>query len=221
MPTDTLPDWERLLISMAAAQIALSESVLTELRDRFDQVLAELESVAGLKSADMQCPVQIVGSLDGIDTGVRQLIREEPLATTEVEAHGQRITVPTQAEILRIKGVLILRRNAMRDYIDFAALADSMGESLVAEALQAFDRLYPQPYGQSALLQLQIHLANPIPFDLGDLNLEKYKHLASMWSDWNSVKEACANTAIAIFDRLSEASRSANPCREHGSGLSG
>jgi len=56
----------------------------------FDQVLAELESVAGWKTARVQRPVQILGSLDGIDTGVRQLIRDEPLETTKVEIRGQK-----------------------------------------------------------------------------------------------------------------------------------
>ncbi|HEY8906074.1 MAG TPA: hypothetical protein VIM63_08545 [Rhodoferax sp.] len=52
----------------------------------------------------MQRPVQILGSLDGIETGVRQLIREEPLETITLDYHGERLTVPTEAEILRIKG---------------------------------------------------------------------------------------------------------------------
>jgi len=42
--------------------------------------------------------VQILGSLDGIETGVRQLIRDRPLDTAEIERFGQRLTVPTLAE---------------------------------------------------------------------------------------------------------------------------
>ena len=80
----------------------------------FDQVLAELESVAGWKTARLKRPVEILGSLDGIETGVRQLIRDEPLETTQIERFGQKITIPTQAEILRIKGVLILKRSTTR-----------------------------------------------------------------------------------------------------------
>ena len=45
------------------------------------------------------------------------------------------VTVPTEGEILRIKGVLILRRNATRDYLDFVALADRMGDAAVARTL--------------------------------------------------------------------------------------
>lgn len=224
MPTGTLPDWEEILSSAAHLQRILPEAVLvggsasavyaghrmsvdadhvlTDLRTRFDEVLAELESVAGWKTARVQRPVQILGNLDGIDTGVRQLIRDEPLETTRVEVRGQKLTVPTQAEILRIKGVLILKRNATRDYLDFVALADQMGGAKLAKALRRFDRLYPQPSKQSALQQLQIQLANPLPWDLEGMKLNEYKHLNARWHDWNAVKMVCANCAIAIFDRI-------------------
>lgn len=85
-----------------------AEHVLIDLRHRFDEALAELESVAGWKTARIQHPVHILGSLDGIETGVRQFIRDEPLETAGVDHHGARITIRTEGEILRIKGVLIL-----------------------------------------------------------------------------------------------------------------
>lgn len=106
-------------------------------------MLAELESVAGWKTARVQRPVQILGSLDGIETGVRQLIREQPLETTTLIHNGERLTVPTENEILRIKAVLILKRNATRDYLDFVALADYLGEEKTISALESFDNLIP------------------------------------------------------------------------------
>lgn len=159
MPKNTaaLPDWELVLSSAARLRRIVPDAVLvggtasaihaghrfshdadhvlTDLRHRFDEVLAQLASVAGWKTARVQRPVQIHGSLDGIDTGVRQLIRDVPLETTVVDYHGARITVPTEGEILRIKGVLILKRNATRDYLDFVALADHMGDESVSLAL--------------------------------------------------------------------------------------
>ena len=224
MPNDTLPDWEQVLSSAARLQHILPEAilvggtasalyaehrlstdanhVLTDLRHRFDQVLAELESVAGWKTARVQRPVLILGSLDGIETGVRQLIRNEPLETTQIERFGQTLTIPTQAEILRIKGVLILKRNATRDYLDFVALADRMGDGKMIEALWTFDHLYPQPNEESALQQLQIQLANPLPYDLEELNLAEYKNLDPRWQNWEAVKTACLGHATLIFDRI-------------------
>ncbi len=85
MPTK-LPDWELVLSAAARLQTILPYAVLVggtasaiHAGHRFsrDAVLQELESVAGWKTARVQRPVQILGSLDGIETGVRQLIRDE------------------------------------------------------------------------------------------------------------------------------------------------
>ena len=222
--TAPLPDWELVLSAAARLQRILPDAVLvggtasaihaehrfsrdadhvlTDLRHRFDGVLAELESVAGWKTARVQRPVQILGSLDGIETGVRQLIRDEPLETAVMDYHGERITVPTEGEILRIKGVLILKRNATRDYLDFVALADHMGDEGVAHALHSFDRLYQQDNGESPLQQLQVQLANALPYDLEETELGEYKSLSPRWHDWQTVKAACSHLSTVIFDRV-------------------
>lgn len=222
--TAPLPDWELVLSSAARLQLILPDAVLvggtasaihakhrfsrdadhvlTDLRSRFDDVLAQLESVAGWKTARVQRPVLILGSLDGIETGVRQLTRDEPLETMVLDYHGQALTVPTEGEILRIKGVLILKRNATRDYLDFVALADHMGDERVAQALQSFDKLYQQDNGESPLQQLQVQLANAVPHDLEEMELSEYKNLASRWHDWDIVKATCAHIATVIFDRV-------------------
>ena len=224
MSKNTLPDWERVLSSAAHLQRILPDAVLvgdtasvlyanhrfsgdadrvlTDLRARFDEIQAELESVAGWKTARVNRPVQILGSLDGIETGVRQLMRSQPLDTTVMGYHSVKLTVPTEGEILRIKGVLILKRNASRDYIDFVALSDHLGDEPVKEALDRFDQLYPQPNGESALQQLQVQLANPMPYDLEELNLAEYKNLDPKWHDWKNVKTICAHLSIMIFDRV-------------------
>lgn len=226
MNTKPLPEWEAVLSTAARLQEILPDAVLvggtasalhaghrmsvdddhvlTDLSRRFDEVLAALESVAGWKTARVRRPVLILGSLDGIETGIRQLIRDEPLETEQMDYRGTRIVLPTKAEILRIKGVLILRRNATRDYLDFTALAENMGAEKVVEALMPFDRLYPQPSGESALQQLEVQLANPMPYDLEGVNLSEYKHLKKDWHDWNVVKALSRKYAVAIFDGLGE-----------------
>ena len=226
MPNDILPDsdWERVLASAAHLQRILPDAVLvggsasavyakhrlstdadhvlTDLRFRFDQVLTEREAVAGWKTARITRPVQILGNLDGIETGVRQLIRDEPLETTQIEYREGKITVPTMAEILRIKGVLILKRNATRDYLDFVALSDHMGTEKMIAALRSFDRLYPQSNSESALQQLQIQLAQPLPYDLEEINLAEYKNLDPRWCNWQNVRTASADYAMLIFDHI-------------------
>ena len=107
MPNTPLPEWEKLLASAAHLQKIVPETVmvggtaaatfahhrvsvdhdhtLVDLKARFDEVLATLESVAGWKTARVKRPVLILGSLDGIETGIRQLIRERPLETEIIE----------------------------------------------------------------------------------------------------------------------------------------
>jgi hypothetical protein len=227
MRNATLPDWEQVLSAAARLQSILPEAilvggtaaaiyvdhrfsrdadhVLSNLKERFDEVLGNLEAIAGWKTARIQRPVQILGSLDGIETGIRQLIRSEPLETKVVECQGNKITLPTLHEILRIKGVLVLKRNATRDYLDFVALAEHIGHQQVALALSRFDLLYPQPNGESPLQQLQTQLANPMPFDLDEIKpeLSEYKNLAPHWHNWETVKTSCINISLSLFDKIS------------------
>jgi len=224
MSASTLPDWEHLLSAAAHLQQILpgatlvggtaaaiyarhrisynADHVLTDLGSRFDEVLAQLESVAGRRTARVSRPVMILGSLDGIETGVRQLIRERPLDTQEISVAGGRLVLPTEAEMLRIKGVLILKRNATRDYLDFAALADRLGPQRVQDALATLDDLYPQPSGESALQQLLAQLASPMPYDLEQTDLSEYRQLQPQWQDWTRVRELCADIAADILKGL-------------------
>ena len=221
MPSMSLPEWEALLSSAAHLQRIVPEAVLvggtaaasfahhrvsmdhdhtlTDLRSRFDDVLAKLESVAGWKTARVRRPVLILGSLDGIETGVRQLIRETPLETEVVEIAGEKLTVPTRAEMLRIKAVLIVKRNATRDYLDFVAMSELIGRDATLSALERFDGLYPQPNGQSARQQLQVQLANPMPYDLDETNLAEYKKLKPEYQDWSVVSAKCREIANTLW----------------------
>lgn len=224
MSAGTWPEWEHVLSAAAHLQVVLpgatlvggtaaaifaghrvsydADHVLGDLRERFDDVLAQLESVAGWRTARVKRPVLILGSLDGIETGVRQLIRQRPLETIEVCTAGVRVVVPTEAEMLRIKAVLILKRNATRDYLDFVALAERLGADRAVPALATLDELYPQPSGESALQQLQVQLARPLPYDLEGTNLAEYRRLDERWHDWQRVSQACAAMAAEIFSRI-------------------
>ena len=219
-PTKPLPEWDRILTAAAHLQELLpgavlvggtataihvehrvstdADHVLKDLTSRFDQVLAQLESVAGWKTARVRRPVQILGSLDGIETGIRQLIRERPLETEQVHFGRKTITVPTMAEMLRIKAVLILKRNATRDYIDFVAMRDRLGMSKTLAAMRTFDQLYPQPNGESPTQQLIVQLSSPMPFDLTQTDLTEYKKLSSRWQDWSLIRKACMDCAVQL-----------------------
>ena len=221
MPGERIPEWEALLSSAAHLQRIVPEAVLVggtasatyahhrlsvghdhvlpNLRERFDAILADLESVAGWRTARVKRPVLILGSLDGIETGVRQLIRSAPLEVAEVETAGVRLRVPTKEEMFRIKAVLVLKRNATRDYIDLAALSGVLGDQGMHDALVRLDAYYPQPNGSSPLQQLANQLANPIPFDLDEADLTQYKRLDSRYQDWGKVRDVCAYIAVNVI----------------------
>lgn len=222
---NALPDWEKILSAACRLQQLLPDAVLVggtaaalhashrkshdadhvvlDLRQRFDDVLAALESVAGWKTARVQRPVLILGSLDGIETGIRQLRRVAPLDTTTIDVDGGTITLPTEAEMLRIKAWLVLTRNATRDYIDLAAMTTKLGIGAATQALQTLDSLYPQDHGQSALQQLMKQLADPQPYDLAATDLAEYHELRSDLCDWSSIVNIFAHLNIALLDSSS------------------
>ena len=74
-----------------------------------------------------------------------------------------------------------------------------IGRDATLQALEGFDGLYPQPNGQSARQQLQIQLANPMPYDLDETNLAEYKKLKVEYQDWNSVSAKCREIANALW----------------------
>ena len=51
-------------------------------------------------------------------------------------------------------------------------------------------------------MQLHIQLANPLPYDLEETELNEYKNLAIRWHNWKAVTEACINLSIAIFNHV-------------------
>ena len=231
------PDWDQILSAVARWQREFpatvrvgrtvaaihahhrmscdADHVLANLRTRFEDVLGQLESIAGWTTARVRRPVLIPGSLDGIETGVRQLVRNQPLETETVMHSGCAITVPTAAEIMRIKAVLILRRNALRDYIDFAALGSRMTVRESADAMRSFDALYPQTNGESALQQLLVQLAAPRPYDLDESNIQRYRDLSADLRDWTQISKCCQDIAQGLFDQLvpDTAKRRENPSR--------
>ena len=174
---------------------------LTDLRERFDQVLDALESTDGWATARVKRPVLILGNLDGIDTGIRQLIRQQPLEVQEFEAAGKRLRIPTLEEMLRIKAWLILRRNATRDFLDFVALADKLGPT-AAEVAIGIDHYYRDQRGSGGSrisTQLAKQLADPAPYDLSEVDLSSYRKLVEKWRDFGRVAAACRQIATQML----------------------
>jgi hypothetical protein len=202
---DELPDWEKLLAAERHLQSLLPDAVLVggtaaalhaghrrsldadhvlvDLRERFDEVLQVLESVAGWQSARVHRPVMILGSLEGFQTGVRQLRRAKPLEWEVIDG----LRVPTLAEMARIKAWLLVTRHTVRDYLDTVVLLSRLGDSPAVAAMASLDELYPQPTA-SVLAEAIDRLARAAPSDLATVNLATYKGLRAPWNDWGHVQ---------------------------------
>ena len=202
---DDLPDWERLLaaerhlqhlvpgaVLVGGTAAALhaghrvsmdGDHVLEDLRDRFDTVLADLESAAGWQTERVQRPVLILGQLDGILTGIRQLRRARPLETEEVAG----LRVPTLGEMVRVKAWLLATRYTVRDYLDTVVLMERLGEDGVVAALRPFDAIYRQSEDISPLSEVADRLARAAPPDVAEIDLQAYRGLQPPWNDWRHV----------------------------------
>ena len=192
----------------AAHRISFDDDhVLTDLRERFDEILDHLERSDGWLTARVNRPVLILGSLDGVETGIRQLIRIRPLEVEEISTPAGRLRVPTLEEMVRVKAWLVLRRNATRDYLDTVALADRLGVDAAARVALGLDAFYEDQVGAGGrriATQLAKQLAGPAPYDLSDVDLPTYRSLAPRWQAWANVEAACAEIAHRMLDALAK-----------------
>jgi hypothetical protein len=180
------------------------DHVLADLSERFDEVLAHLEQSDGWLTARVNRPVLILGSLDGIETGIRQLIRRRPLEVEELETPSGVLRVPTLEEMLRVKAWLVLRRNATRDYLDVVALATRVGIDSAASVLLELDSYYEDQIGAGGrriATQLARQLAAPAPYDLSEVDLRTYRELVPPWREWDAVVAACRRLADTMLDQ--------------------
>jgi hypothetical protein len=177
------------------------DHVVEDLAARFDSILEHLEALGDWSTARAQPGKIILGELGGIETGVRQLLRSRPLETTEIDVQGQRLVIPTAAEILRIKAWLALSRNQTRDYLDVAALTDRIGLDEAATVLRGIDDYYADlnHRPEAVATQLVRQLADPRPRDAEvTAQLDSYKALDERWQDWSAVKAVLADLAERI-----------------------
>lgn len=185
------------------------DHVLTDLEERYEQVLEAVEATEGWATSTRASrpPWTIMGSLGGIEAGLRQLRRTRPLEVTEVEIpDAGRLRVPTLEEILRVKAYLVVQRNQVRDYLDVVALTERLGLEAAGAVLQQIDSYYLDRSEQadSVLTILVQRLAEPAPRDHRVISqLTAYKGLSQRWQDWTEVVSASRALADELL-RLSE-----------------
>jgi hypothetical protein len=178
------------------------DHVVADLADRFEMVLEAVEEDEGWATNRITPGKVILGNLDGIEAGVRQMIRKVPLEVATVTLpSGAEVTVPTVEETLRIKAFLVVRRNQTRDYLDLAALSEHLGVDRAAEILVQIDDYYADQNksGDGVASQLIRQLSDPRPADSSVIDdLSSYRRLRRRWSDWSAVTAVLGEVAARM-----------------------
>ncbi len=125
--------------------------------------------------------------------------RNSPMETTNVQLPtGDRLSIPTGAETLRLKSYLLMCRNSTKDFAEFADLVDSMETQTAAVVLAGMDRYYcgEPSRKQWVATQLVRRLADPHPSDEFDIPMSGPEAEA----DWAKVRERCLSVAVAMLE---------------------
>mgnify|MGYP007080472276 CR=1 FL=1 len=179
-----------------------TDHLLTELRDHFEDVRARLEAQPGWKTARVNPPVLILGSIGGVEVGFRQLKRSLPLETQTWLTEAGPLVVPTLDEMLGMKAFLAYDRNATRDYLDFAALTECASPPTVLDALLKLDARYGALQTASVGLEVAKALCAAAPFDLDESELPRYKELTEKWHRWETTRTICQRFGVLLGEAL-------------------
>ena len=183
--------------------------VLADLNARFQEVREHLFGVSGWEEARVRVPVLILGSLDGIEIGYRQLRRAKPLETMEVQTPSGKLVIPTLGELLRIKAFLAYDRDFTRDFVDFAEISCLLDPVQVVDALSVLDETLRWEKQPSVILEVIKTLLVPQPHDRGTHGFETLRLLNPKLKTWDEVAQKCKDIgrdlAIRILGREPDA----------------
>lgn len=159
---------------------------------RYADVVEAVEATEGWATSVRASspPLTLLGSLDGVEAGLRQLRRTRPLEIEVVDVRGHALRVPTLEECLRVKAYLVVQRNQVRDYLDVVALAERLGAEGARLVVRGIDHYYADRSGEgdSVLTVVVQRLSEPSPRDERvTRQLTSYKELVPRWQDWGAV----------------------------------
>lgn len=180
------------------------DHVLADLVERYESVLEAVEATDGWATSvrASKPPFTIMGSLGGVEAGLRQMRRSRPLETCKVDVgEGAVVVAPTAAEALRVKSFLVVQRNVVRDYLDVVALTDHLGIDTAVDILSGIDAYYVDRSGESGsvLTSLVVSLAEPTPRDPDVIDeLPRYKGLDERYHRWQDVVDICRELALRL-----------------------
>ena len=205
--------WQRVLRAAVASQQIIPEAIavggtaaalyahhrlsvdtdhlLPHLKNNFNAVRERLEASERWKTARVQPPVLILGSLQEVEIGFRQTRRSLPIETELLDTPTGTLRVPTLDELIGMKAYLAYSRRATRDFLDFAALSSLADKENVLATLQRSQQRYGELQAKSVALEIAKTLSAPEPYDLDDVDLATYKGIQPPWNHWDQVAAQC------------------------------
>ncbi len=179
-----------------------TDHVLPALKANFEEVRAHLEAQPEWKTARIRPPVLILGSINKVEVGFRQMRRKAILETRIMETEAGSLTVPTLDEMLCMKAFLAYERNTTRDFLDFAALTECASADAVLRSLGKLDSRYGELQTASVGLEVAKALSAPEPFDLDESELPRYKGVSGKWQQWETIRTICQRFGVLLGEKL-------------------
>ena len=179
-----------------------TDHLLSDLTERFAEICEVLDATRGWKTARLHAPKLILGSLDGVPVGFRQMIRMAPVATAKIDTPAGALVVPTLDELLGMKAYLAYSRGATRDFLDFAALSSCLDDNAVMASLLRSDERYGALQTDSVALEIAKSLAEPHPYDLDAIDLSSYKGIQHPWESWSHCETICKRWGLRFAEML-------------------
>ena len=179
-----------------------TDHLLSDLSSHFQEVRESLEKDSHWKTARVQPPVLILGNIDGVEVGFRQARRKSRIDVRIENTAAGPLTVPTLDEMIGMKAYMAYSRNATRDFVDFAALAEVAGAEATLQSLVKSGERYGHLQQTSVDLGIAGCLTDPRPYDLSSVDLARYKGLVAQWREWASVVSACNRIGASLAKRL-------------------
>jgi hypothetical protein len=176
--------------------------VITNLKERYDDISETLNSTPGWKTRKQNPVVTILGKLDGIDIGYRQLRRTVPLETVDLVTPEGTLAIPTLVELIRIKAFLACERNFTRDYFDFAELTCLIPRDQVLDALEVLDEKMGWENRPHVTLEVMKSLADCEPIDCSTHGFETFNVLMPRVKSWDQVRAICKEIAGELSKRF-------------------
>lgn len=171
-----------------------ADQVTAFLQEQFEVIKEELDKWEGWRLNRQRRPFALLGERHGVQLGVRQLRRLITLEREPVE----NLVVPTAEETLRIKAFLCTDRQAVRDFLDVAALADKLGEERAVAALRFLNVLYRRSGNQTCITRLA-EVTSQEPIDLGKIDLRTYRGIQAPYDDWRYIQQRCQTVARQVL----------------------